>query len=108
MFWVNDKLGKGGKDIRIISFKDFNIFISVCVFDLIDVIKLGFIYYNMVSKGEMDDDKLLNVKYVILMVWKIGVKFYVLFEDLVEVKIKMVLIVFVCMMVVDYVLEFVG
>lgn len=85
------------------GFKDVIIVSSCCVIDLIDGMKFGFICYNMVVEGEIDEDKLFNVKYVIFMGWKIGVKLYVLFEDLVEVKVKMVLIVFVCMMVVDYV-----
>ncbi|XP_068749293.1 plastin-2-like [Montipora capricornis] len=103
--WVNDKLGKGGKDTRITSFKDPNISTSVCVFDLIDAIKPGFIHYNMVSKGETDDDKLSNAKYAISMARKIGAKLYALPEDLVEVKTKMVLTVFACMMAVDHALE---
>lgn len=45
-----------------------------------------------------DEDKLNNVKYVILVVWKIGVWIYVLFDDFVEVKLKMVMMVFVCLM----------
>ena len=106
--WVNDKLGKGGKDTRITSFKDPNISTSVCVFDLIDAIKPGFIHYNMVSKGETDDDKLSNAKYAISMARKIGAKLYALPEDLVEVKTKMVLTVFACMMAVDHALELAG
>ena len=103
--WVNDKLGKGGKDTWIAGFKDPNISTSVCVFDLIDAIKPGFIHYNMVSKGETDDDKLSNAKYAISMARKIGAKLYALPKDLVEVKTKMVLTVFACMMAVDHALE---
>ena len=103
--WVNEKLGQGGKDSRITSFKDPNIATSVCVFDLIDSIKPGFIHYNMVNKGESDDDKLSNAKYAISMARKIGAKLYALPEDLMEVKAKMVLTVFACMMSVDHALE---
>lgn len=103
--WVNDKLGNGGKCSRITSFKDPCISTSVCVFDLIDAIKPGFIHYEMVNKGESDDEKLSNAKYAISMARKIGAKLYALPEDLMEVKTKMVLTVFACMMAVDHALE---
>ena len=103
--WVNEKLEKGEKETRIASFKDTSISTSTCVFDLIDAIKPGFIQYNMVTKGESDDDKLSNAKYAISMARKIGAKLFALPEDLVEVKAKMVLTVFACMMAVDHALS---
>ena len=103
--WVNDRLEKGGKETRITCFKDSCISTSGCVFDLIDAIKPGFIQYNMVAGGESEEDKLSNAKYAISMARKIGAKLYALPEDLVEVKTKMVLTVFACMMAVDHALS---
>ena len=103
--WVNGKLQTGGKETKITCFKDPNISSSRCVFDLIDAIKPGFIRYNMVTDGESEEDKQSNAKYAISMARKIGAKLYALPEDLVEVKTKMVLTVFACMMAVDHALS---
>ena len=103
--WVNERLEKGGKETRITSFKDSSISTSSCVFDLIDTIKPGFIQYGMVTKGETEEEKLSNAKYAISMSRKIGAKLFALPEDLVEVKTKMVLTVFACMMAVDHTLS---
>lgn len=103
--WVNEKLQQAGKESRITCFKDSSISTSGCVFDLIDAIKPGFIHYNMVTKGDTEEDKLSNAKYAISMSRKIGAKLYALPEDLVEVKTKMVLTVFACMMAVDHALS---
>ena len=103
--WVNEKLSENQKTTRITGFKDTTIASSRCVIDLIDGMKPGFIRYNMVAEGETDEDKLSNAKYAISMGRKIGAKLYALPEDLVEVKAKMVLTVFACMMAVDHALS---
>lgn len=102
--WVNEKLTDGAKDSRITCFKDVSISNGKSVIDLIDSIKPGVIRYNMLAEGETlsNDDKLSNAKYAISMGRKIGAKLYALPEDLVEVKAKMVLTVFACMMAVDH------
>ena len=46
-------------------------------------------------------DKMSNAKYAISMSRKIGARVYALPEDLVEVKQKMVMTVFACLMVQD-------
>ena len=102
--WVNEKLEENKKGSRISCFKDASIANSQSVVDLIDSIKPGFIRYNMLTDGETDEDKLSNAKYAISMARKIGAKLYALPEDLVEVRAKMVLTVFACMMAVDHAL----
>lgn len=47
-------------------------------------------------------DKLENAKYAITSARKIGAKVYALPEDIVEVKPKMVMTVFACLMARDY------
>ncbi len=46
-------------------------------------------------------DKLSNAKYAITMARKIGAPIYALPEDIVEVKQKMVMTVFACLMATD-------
>lgn len=48
-------------------------------------------------------DNLANAKYAISMARKIGARVYALPEDITEVKPKMVMTVFACMMALDYI-----
>ncbi|KAL4635860.1 plastin-1-like [Arapaima gigas] len=97
--WVNDTLKKGKKDTFISSFKDKSISTSLPVIDLIDTIAPNAIKAEMVKRGHIEEDeKINNAKYAISVCRKIGAKVYALPEDLVEVKPKMVLTVFACLM----------
>jgi hypothetical protein len=48
-------------------------------------------------------DKFANAKYAISMARKIGARVYALPEDISEVKPKMVMTVFACLMALDYI-----
>jgi len=48
-------------------------------------------------------DKLANAKFAISMARKLGARVYALPEDITEVKPKMVMTVFACLMAMDYV-----
>lgn len=48
-------------------------------------------------------DHLANAKYAISMARKIGARVYALPEDITEVKQKMVMTVFACLMAIDYI-----
>ncbi|XP_018608868.1 plastin-1 [Scleropages formosus] len=97
--WVNCTLKKGKKDTLISSFKDKSISTSLPVIDLIDTIAPSAIKAEMVKREDIEeDDKINNAKYAISVCRKIGAKVYALPEDLVEVKPKMVLTVFACLM----------
>lgn len=97
--WVNKTLAGAGKSSKISSFKDKEISGSLPVVDLIDSIQPGCINYDLVKKGSLsDEDKLNNAKYAVSMSRKIGARVYALPEDLVEVKPKMVMTVFACLM----------
>lgn len=96
--WVNQKLEEGSKPSRIKSFKDPSICNSLAIIDLVDVLKPGSVDYSLVKEGNADEDKELNAQYAITMTRKIGARTYALPEDIVEVKPKMVLTVFACLM----------
>ncbi|MCJ8732157.1 hypothetical protein PDJAM_G00207640 [Pangasius djambal] len=96
--WVNDTLREAGKN-TISGFKDGSISSSLPVLDLIDAIQPGSIRYDLVKTEDLtDEEKLNNAKYAISMARKIGTRVYALPEDLVEVKPKMVMTVFACLM----------
>nr|XP_025043906.1 plastin-3 isoform X1 [Pelodiscus sinensis] len=97
--WVNRTLREAGKSSSIQSFKDKTISSSLAVVDLIDAIQPGCINYDLVKTGALsDDDKQNNAMYAVSMARRIGARVYALPEDLVEVKPKMVMTVFACLM----------
>uniref|UniRef100_A0A0N4Z979 Ca2+-binding actin-bundling protein n=1 Tax=Parastrongyloides trichosuri TaxID=131310 RepID=A0A0N4Z979_PARTI len=103
--WVNQKLTSSGKTSSIKSFQDSSISNGVVVIDLIDAIAPGTINYDLVKDGD-DAAKIANAKYAISSGRKIGAKIYALPEDIVEVKSKMVMTVFACLMARDYMPKF--
>uniref|UniRef100_A0A915B7T8 Calponin-homology (CH) domain-containing protein n=2 Tax=Parascaris univalens TaxID=6257 RepID=A0A915B7T8_PARUN len=99
--WVNNKLAKSNKTSRINSFQDPVIADARVVIDLIDAIKPGIIDYSLVRTGGLEAN-MANAKYAITSGRKIGAKIYALPEDIVEVKPRMVMTVFACLMARDY------
>jgi len=50
-----------------------------------------------------EEDNLANAKYAVSMARKVGARVYALPEDIAEVKSKMVMTVFACLMARDYI-----
>ncbi|XP_040468783.1 plastin-1 isoform X1 [Falco naumanni] len=97
--WVNQTLTKASKKTSITSFKDRSISTSLPVLDLIDAIAPKAVRPEMVKREDLSyEDKLNNAKYAISVARKIGARIYALPDDLVEVKPKMVMTVFACLM----------
>ncbi|XP_044525391.1 plastin-1 [Gracilinanus agilis] len=97
--WVNQTLADANKKTSISSFKDKSISTSLPVLDLIDAIAPNAIRKEMVRREDLShEDKLNNAKYAISVARKIGARIYALPDDLVEVKPKMVMTVFACLM----------
>ncbi|XP_073435203.1 plastin-1 [Dendrobates tinctorius] len=97
--WVNETLRDAGKTTFISSFKDRSISTSLPVLDLIDAIATKAVNPDMVKRENLSDaDKMSNAKYAISIARKIGARIYALPDDLVEVKPKMVMTVFACLM----------
>ncbi|XP_044589416.1 plastin-2 isoform X3 [Cotesia glomerata] len=101
--WVNSKLQAAGKTSSIKSFQDDAISTGRPVLDLIDAIKPGIVNYDLVKTSETEEDNLDNAKYAISLARKCGARVYALPEDITEVKQKMVMTVFACLMATDYV-----
>uniref|UniRef100_A0A8I3W0M4 Plastin 1 n=2 Tax=Boreoeutheria TaxID=1437010 RepID=A0A8I3W0M4_CALJA len=113
--WVNQTLKSTNKNTSISSFKpmlatnkhvclynihsDKSISTSLPVLDLIDAIAPNAVRQEMIKRENLsDEDKLNNAKYAISVARKIGARIYALPDDLVEVKPKMVMTVFACLM----------
>ncbi|KAH0519472.1 Plastin-1 [Microtus ochrogaster] len=97
--WVNQTLKNANKNTSISNFKDKSISTSLPVLDLIDAIAPNAVRPEMIKRENLtDEDKLNNAKYAISVARKIGARIYALPDDLVEVKPKMVMTVFACLM----------
>jgi plastin-3 len=101
--WANNKLAAGGKSSRITGFNDPVIGDGIVVIDLIDCLKSGSANYERdVKEPNSEANRLDNAKYAISLARKIGARVYALPEDIVEVKSKMVMTVFACLMIRDF------
>ncbi|XP_042894808.1 plastin-2 isoform X1 [Parasteatoda tepidariorum] len=101
--WVNNKLKEAGKETYIRSFQDSSISTALPIINLIDSIQPGSINYSQVLTADLPEDRMANAKYAISMARKIGAKIYALPEDITEVKQKMVMTVFACLMARGYI-----
>jgi len=101
--WVNERLEGAQKESRISSFQDSKISSGLPVIDLIDAIKPGVINYELLQEGGNYEEDLANAKYALSMARRIGARVYALPEDIVEVKPKMVMTVFACLMSKEYI-----
>jgi len=101
--WVNNKLQSANKPSTLRGFQDQALSDGRIVIDLIDAIKPGTINYDVVKEGGDAEDNLANAKYAISMARKTGARVYALPEDITEVKPKMVMTLFACLMAIDYV-----
>ncbi|KAK5582936.1 hypothetical protein RB653_004525 [Dictyostelium firmibasis] len=88
--WANKKVLKHGKSTCITGFKDQSIGNGIFLIDLLDSIQ-SVVNYSIVTKGETNEEKKLNAQYIINVARKIGCCIFVVWEDLVEVKPKMIL-----------------
>lgn len=101
--WANNKLTEAGKESTLKNFNDSSIANAKVIIDLVDALKAGSINYELVRTSGSEEDNLANAKYAISMARKIGARVYALPEDITEVKPKMVMTVFACMMALDYI-----
>ncbi|RGB42537.1 fimbrin [Rhizophagus diaphanus] len=89
--WANDTVSRGGKSSKISSFKDPALRNGIFLIDLLDSIKPGIVDYSLVTRGVSDDDATLNARYAISIARKIGATIFLLPEDIVEVRPRLVI-----------------
>ncbi|KAJ5068560.1 hypothetical protein M0811_02502 [Anaeramoeba ignava] len=99
--WANGKVQSAGKSSKMSGFKDKNLSDAVFFIDLCDAIRPGSVDYSLVLKTRREEDNLENAHYVISLVRKMGGTIFLLPEDIVEVKPKMILTLCASLMAVD-------
>jgi len=89
--WANDTVKASGKNTHIASFKDPSLSDSVFFIDLINAVEPRVVNWEYVTEGKTPEEKLGNARYAISVARKLGATIFLLPEDIVEVKPKMIL-----------------
>ncbi|TYI18570.1 hypothetical protein ES332_A07G100700v1 [Gossypium tomentosum] len=89
--WANNKVKKSGRTTQMESFKDKSLSNGVFFLELLTAVEPRVVDWNLVIKGETDEDKKSNATYIISVARKIGCSIFLLPEDVIEVNQKMIL-----------------
>eukprot|EP01086_Lenisia_limosa_P012781 TRINITY_DN41372_c0_g1_i1.p1 TRINITY_DN41372_c0_g1~~TRINITY_DN41372_c0_g1_i1.p1 ORF type:complete len:617 (-),score=277.55 TRINITY_DN41372_c0_g1_i1:70-1884(-) len=96
--WANNTVQAAGKSSSIANFKDKSLSNCVFLLDLLDSCQPGCVDYDVVYEGANDDELRDNARYALSLARKIGISVFALWEDLVEVKQKMITITIAAIM----------
>ncbi|KAG0373050.1 hypothetical protein BGX24_012238 [Mortierella sp. AD032] len=99
--WANEAVQRGGKTSKVSSFKDSSFRTGVFVCDVLNGVRPGSVDYAMVSRGTNPEDAKLNAKYAISVARKIGAVIFVLPEDIIECRAKLILTFIGSLMAID-------
>ncbi|EFA81723.1 centrosomal protein 248 kDa [Heterostelium album PN500] len=89
--WANQKVTTIGKSTGIHGFKDGSVGNGLFLIDLLESMSRGCINYSIVTPGDTDENKKLNAQYIINVARKLDCCIFLVWEDIVEVKPKMIL-----------------
>jgi len=89
--WSNNLVSTSGKTSSMKNFKDPSLKTSQFFLELLDAIRTGCVDWSNFSHGGEHKELIDNAKYAISMARKLGATIFLLPEDIVEVKDKMIL-----------------
>lgn len=89
--WANQKVAEAGKKSEMKSFKDPSLKDAKFLIDLLAVIRPNAVDNSFVKSGKTEEECMMNAKYAISVARKIGCTIFLLWEDIVEVRSKMIL-----------------
>lgn len=89
--WANKKVQSTGRTSQMESFKDKNLSNGIFFLELLSAVEPRVVNWNLVTKGESDEEKKLNATYIISVARKLGCSIFLLPEDIIEVNQKMIL-----------------
>merc|ERR1711916_281979 len=99
--WANDKVTGSGKSTSMNDFRDSSLSNSLFFLDLIDAIRPGTVEAEYVTAGGSDEEKLDNARYAVALARRIGALIFLLPEDIVDVKPKLILTLVATLMALD-------
>ncbi|KAK9285848.1 hypothetical protein L1049_025049 [Liquidambar formosana] len=89
--WANNEVKRSGRTTHMESFKDKNLSNGIFFLELLSAVEPRVVNWNLVTKGESDEEKKLNATYIISVARKLGCSIFLLPEDIMEVNQKMIL-----------------
>ncbi|GAA6022654.1 hypothetical protein JCM10207_008568 [Rhodosporidiobolus poonsookiae] len=89
--WANGEVQKKGKRSSMRSFKDPSLKDAKFFLDLLDALKPGYVDYELVYEGRNDEECKANAKLAISIARKLGSLIFIVPEDIVEVRPRLVL-----------------
>ncbi|XP_068667953.1 fimbrin-5-like [Aristolochia californica] len=89
--WANATVKGGGRSSQMESFKDKNLSNGIFFLELLSACEPRVVNWNLVTKGENEEEKRLNGTYIISVARKLGCSIFLLLEDIMEVNQKMIL-----------------
>lgn len=87
--WANEK--SGNPDLHIKKFKDKKLKDSQFLFALLRAVEPRSLNEELILPGKDDDEREQNAKYVCSVARKLGCVIFLVWEDITEVKDKMIL-----------------
>ena len=89
--WANKTVAEAGLEGQISSFKDEQLGTGVYLLNLLKACEPRAVNPSIPTAGETDEDRTKNAKYVISVARKIGAKIYLSWQDIFDVKPKMIM-----------------
>ncbi|KAI5604967.1 hypothetical protein BDE02_01G320500 [Populus trichocarpa] len=89
--WANNKVKHTGRTSKIVNFKDQSLSSGIFFLELLSAVEPRVVNWNLVTKGESNEEKRLNATYIISVARKLGCSIFLLPEDIMEVNQKMIL-----------------
>ncbi|CAA7023653.1 unnamed protein product [Microthlaspi erraticum] len=90
--WANRKVKKMGRSSQAKSFKDMNLSNGIFFLELLTSVEPRVVNWSLVTRGETEEEMVLNATYIISVARKLGCSIFLLPEDIIEVNQKMMLI----------------
>eukprot|EP00316_Scyphosphaera_apsteinii_P011186 CAMPEP_0119298776 /NCGR_PEP_ID=MMETSP1333-20130426/926_1 /TAXON_ID=418940 /ORGANISM="Scyphosphaera apsteinii, Strain RCC1455" /LENGTH=760 /DNA_ID=CAMNT_0007299969 /DNA_START=35 /DNA_END=2317 /DNA_ORIENTATION=- len=89
--WANEKVASAGAGEQVRDLHDKSLSSGVFLIRLLAAVEPRCVDFSHVTSGESEDEKKLNAKYAISAARKLGCSLFLLWEDIVDVRPKMLL-----------------
>merc|ERR1712154_735535 len=99
--WANRKVATQSSGLQIARFNDPVLEDGIFLLDLLAAVGGPIVDPEIVTEGDTDEDKLLNARYAISIARKLGCTIFLLPEDIVEVRSKMIMTFIAAVMMAD-------
>eukprot|EP00753_Platysulcus_tardus_P019623 PLAT7369.1.p1 GENE.PLAT7369.1~~PLAT7369.1.p1 ORF type:complete len:625 (+),score=349.20 PLAT7369.1:83-1957(+) len=99
--WANGKVSAKGRPSVMSSFRDPTLATGLFLMDLLYAVEPRAINWDLVTEGADDEGQKNNARYVISVARKIGACVFLTWEDIVEVKAKMLMTFIASVMLLD-------